>query len=228
MTNAATHCPAVPVPERGTAGQPEDGRDTRWDTGGTSSLKQLADAVLARDSRRDKRGTRAAIPVPHSFPPVPPVRAAAPHRPQDLPGVPAAWCNGVACLAATIRPHGITSARWAALAATSTHLLQSRGAELHRAGWDALDLFGLHAEAPTTNPPGWGLAWLLGAAGEVLDVAPDAVGMRRGPAGARLTFRRTNTAERAGVLPAWDLAARARLVCGVLDRSARKDAGRNA
>jgi len=111
---------------------------------------------------------------------------------------------------------------------TSTHLLQNHGAELHRADWDALDLFGLHATAPATNPPGWGLAWLLGAAGEVLDVVPDAVGMRRGPAGARLTFRRTNTAERAGALPAWDLAARARLDCGVLDPPERKDAGCNA
>ena len=111
----------------------------------------------------------------------------------------------MASLAALDPPGGITLARWAALAATSTYLLQSRGAELHRAGWDALDLFGLHRRAPATNPAGWGLAWLLGAAGEVLDVAIDAVGMRREPDGARLTFRRSDRAARAGVMPAWAL-----------------------
>ncbi len=143
-----------------------------------------------------------------------------------VPGVPAAWCKGVASLAAATPPSGITSARWAALAATSTHLLQSHGAELHRAGWDALDLFGLHATAPATNPPGWGLAWLLGAAGEVLDVAPDTIGMRRGPDGARLTCRGGCEAARAGVVPAWNLAACARLDCGTLDPPEPTEASR--
>ena len=124
---------------------------------------------------------------------------------RPLPGVPAAWCEGVACLHGIPPPGGITPARWAALAATSTYLLQSHGAELHRAGWDALDLFGLHRRAPGTNPAGRGLAWLLGAAGEVLDVAVDAVGMRCGPDGARMTFRRSGRAARAGVAPAWAL-----------------------
>lgn len=91
------------------------------------------------------------------------------------------------------------------LAATSARLLRDHGAALHDAGWDALDLFGLHRRAPAMNPAGWGLAWLLGAAGEVLDVAPDAVGMRRGQDGARLTFRRDCRAARAGVVPAWAL-----------------------
>lgn len=119
--------------------------------------------------------------------------------------VPAAWREGVASLAALTPPSGITPARWAALAATSTYLLQSHGPELHRAGWDALDLFGLHRRAPATNPAGWGLAWLLGAAGEVMDVTSDAVGMRRRPDGARLAFRRNEGAVRAGVAPAWAL-----------------------
>ena len=122
-----------------------------------------------------------------------------------LPDVPATWCEGVARLAALPPPGGVTPACWAALAATSTYLLQSHGAELRRAGWDALDLFGLHRRAPATNPPGWGLAWLLGATGELLDVAPGAVGRRRGPDGARLTFRRSGRAARAGVVPAWML-----------------------
>ncbi len=92
--------------------------------------------------------------------------------------------------------------------ATSTDLLQSHDAALHQVGWDALDLFGLHRRAPATNPAGRGLAWLLGVAGEVLDVAAETVGMRRGPDGARLAFRRGCAAARAGVLPAWALNGR--------------------
>ncbi len=125
-----------------------------------------------------------------------------------VPGVPAAWCEGVARLVTMAAPGTIKPVRWAALATTSTHLLRTHGAELHRAGWDALDLFGLHQHAPVTNPAGWGLAWLLGNSGDVLDVAPNAIGMRRRPNGARLTFRRGCAAARAGVVPAWALAGR--------------------
>ncbi len=89
-------CPTVPTPGRGTMGQGGNERDTQRDSSGTSSLKRLAAGVLARD----KRGTRAVIPVPHTFPLVPPVQATAPHPPQASPGVPAAWCEGVAGLAA--------------------------------------------------------------------------------------------------------------------------------
>ena len=78
-------------------------------------------------------------------------------------------------------------------------------AELHAAGWDGLDLFGLHAAAPAANPPGWGLAWLLGTAGEVLDVSPAALGMTREAGGARLTLYKRQAPARAGILPAWNL-----------------------
>ena len=103
-------------------------------------------------------------------------------------------------------PDAITPQRWAILAATAARLLQDHGAELHAAGWDALDLFGLHAAAPAANPSGMGLAWLLGAHGDVLDVSPDAVGMRRQPDGARLAFRPRSTMARAGMASAWVLA----------------------
>ncbi len=122
-----------------------------------------------------------------------------------LAGVPASWCEGVARLATQPWPPTITPARWAVLAATSAHLMRDHGSELYTAGWDTLDLFGLHQRAPATNPPGWGLAWLLDQAGEVLDVAPDAVGMRREPDGARMVVRRGCAAARAGVVPAWAL-----------------------
>ena len=78
-----------------------------------------------------------------------------------LPGVPPDWCKGVALLAALPPPPGIPLLRWTLLAVTSARLLRDHGAALHWAGWDALDLFGLHPTAPAINPPGWGVAWLL-------------------------------------------------------------------
>jgi hypothetical protein len=76
----------------------------------------------------------------------------------------------VALLATLPAPPTIPDRRWSVLAATSARLLQDHGAALHGTGWNALDVFGLDASAPATNPPGWRLAWLLGEHGEVLDV----------------------------------------------------------
>jgi len=125
--------------------------------------------------------------------------------PMQLPGVPPDRRDGVALLANLQAPPTIPPRRWAVLAATSARLLRDHGAALHGAGWDALHLFGLDATAPATNPPGWGLAWLLGEHGEVLDVAPEAVGMRQGRGGARLAYRRPGASARAEVVPAWAL-----------------------
>ena len=121
------------------------------------------------------------------------------------PGVPRTWYEGVALLATRPAPLAIPPARWTVYAATAARLLREQGAALHRAGWDELALFGLHAAAPAANPTGWGLAWLLGEAGEVLDVTPEAVGMRNRPNGARLTLRRQQAAGNAGIVAAWTL-----------------------
>lgn len=124
---------------------------------------------------------------------------------QPWPGVPLAWGEGVALLAARPAPEGVTPPRWRMFQATAARLLRNHGAVLHAAGWTDIDLFGLHATAPAANPPGWGLTWLMGAHGEVLDVSPDAVGMRQGPDGARLAYRRRSAMARAGIVPAWQL-----------------------
>ena len=52
---------------------------------------------------------------------------------------------------------------------------------MRAAGRDALDLFKLHFSARPVNPPGWGLAWMLGERGKVLDVLPDVIAIRREP-----------------------------------------------
>ena len=122
-----------------------------------------------------------------------------------LPGVPPEWCEGVRLLASRPAPQTIPPRRWAALAAACDSLLRDHGAALHGAGWEALDLFGLDAVAPATNPPGWSLAWLLGERGEVLDVSPGVIGMRLHPDGARLGFYRRQGGRWAGIVPAWGL-----------------------
>ena len=122
-----------------------------------------------------------------------------------FPGVPPEWCRDVALLASRPPPVTIQPRRWAILAATSVRLLRDDGAALHGAKWDAVALFGLHPTAPMTYPPGWCLAWLLGEHGEVLDVAADAVGLRRQPDGARLVCRRRAGLPLPGMVPAWEL-----------------------
>lgn len=209
MIDAKVNCPTVQAWGFGTSGQQAPAGDSTRDSSGTSTLKCLAAAVLARDGRGDanRDSPNSAVPAfPTRTPPVgtlppPPVPAPA----QPYLGVPLAWCDGVALLATMPAPPAIPPPRWAVLTRTAARLLRDHGAELHAPGWDVLDLFGLHAAAPAANPAGWGLAWLLGEHGDVLDVSPDAVGMRRGPDGARLAYRRRGAMARAGVVPAWRL-----------------------
>ena len=108
-------------------------------------------------------------------------------------------------LASRPAPPTIPPPRWAALATTSARLLRDHGAALHAARWDTIALFGLHADAPATYPPRWGLAWLMGEAGAVLDVAPDVVGMTREAGGARLACVRRLGGPPPGIVPAWVL-----------------------
>ncbi len=174
-----------------------------------STMTQIAavgGAAAALDAVRAYRRT----PTPK--PPRKPRRSAV--RPHTLPaasafpGVPLDWYENIARLGTVPAPEGITPHRWQAFQATAARLLRDHGAELHAAGWDALDLFGLHRAAPATYPPGWSLAWLLNAQGEVLDVGPDVVGLRCVPDGARLAFQRQSVMARAGTVPAWTLTSR--------------------
>lgn len=201
MIDAVPVCPTVPTPERGTVGQGGNERNTQQDSGGTSRLKRLAAAVLARDNGRDKRGTQAVIPVPHTSPLVPPVRAAVPHPPQALIGVPAAWCEGVTRLAATPCLAGVTPGRWRVFCADAAGVLRGHGAELHALGWDVLDLFGLHCRAPAVRPDCMGLAWLLNGR-RVGPITPETVGIVT-QSGGLLRMRRLGAQARRETVAAW-------------------------
>lgn len=122
-----------------------------------------------------------------------------------MPGVPLDWIESVAKMATMPTPEGIAPPRWRAFQATAARLLHDHGAQLHAAGWDALDLFGLYGDAPAANTAGQGLAWLLGEHGDVLDLSRETIGLRRYPDGARLTYRRRSAMSRAGTVPAWRL-----------------------
>ena len=153
-----------------------------------------------------KRHARVKLtPSPNPMQRPPPARASAPSCARHGGGlaVPEEWLEGMERLATMPSPPRIDARRWAAYVATAARLLRDQGPALHGAEWGTLALFGLHRHAPDTNPPGWGLAWLLNAAGEVLDVTPDSVGMRQTPGGARLVFRRRP--HTAGVVPVWEL-----------------------
>ena len=147
------------------------------------------------DADRARPRAGGSSPVPDAPPPAAPTP----------PGVPPEWYEGVVLLAARSAPDTIPLRRWTVLAATSARLLRDHGAALYGTGWNALDLFGLHPTAPMTHPPGWGLAWLLGEHGEVLDISAGVVGMRRKPDGARLAYQWPGKIARAGMVPAWQL-----------------------
>ncbi len=154
----------------------------------------------------------AAVRAYRRIPPPKPPRAARRKGPparapgdlsRTLPGVPLDWCEGVALLAVRTAPPTILPGRWAVLATTSERTLREHGAALHGAGWPALALFGLDRSAPASYPPGWGLVWLLGEHGEVLDISAGVIWLRWKPDGARMAFYRQHGAARAGTVLAW-------------------------
>ena len=169
---------------------------------------QRGTVAAALEAARAYRRPSPAVASPKKRPRVnPPPKLAALLRDgaaeTSLPGVPDKWLAGVNMLATMPSPAGIEPQRWAAYVATAARLLHQHGPALHAAGWRTLDVFGLHGLAAATYCPGWGLAWLLGAHGDVLDVTADAIGMCRHPGGARMAFRRRVSA--AGLVAAWSL-----------------------
>ena len=186
-----------PFPGLGTAGNAAPG-------GAAAAALAEVRAYRRTPPPKPPRAPRPKQDAPPDAANRPRTRAAGAARP-TLPGVPPDWCEGVALLASRPAPPTIPPRRWAALAAASNRLLRDHGAELHAAQWDTIALFGLHPDAPASNPAGWGLAWLLGEHGEVLDVAPDVIGMRREPRGWRLVCVRRCGPPPPGIVPAWML-----------------------
>lgn len=84
------------------------------------------------------------------------------------------------------------------ICADCPRLLEQHGADLHRLGWSAKDVFGAHPRAPAVAVRCYGLALLLNG-GEVVDLTERSAEIRL-PSGARHTFvRAANT----GAVPLW-------------------------
>ena len=171
------------------------------------SLKALAALVLARDTGRDRHRDT----VPADCPTYLAGAATVAGHPAclaavlDAPGVPAAWAEGVALLRTRPAPPGVLAVSWAGFLADAGRLLGEHGAELHRLGWDTLDLFGLHRWAPFARCDAMGAAWLLDGR-PISAIAAEAVTLVA-RSGGQLRVWRMGQHARAEAMSAWALTA---------------------
>jgi hypothetical protein len=103
-------------------------------------------------------------------------------------GVPPDWVRGVADLLTTsTHPHW-PEPKWKALQEDALAFLRDWAAQAHALGWEALDLFGVHAEAPHARLDGVGLVPLLSGR-PVVALTEDSAAIKAN-SGGTLTFRR--------------------------------------
>ena len=103
-------------------------------------------------------------------------------------GVPSDWVQGVADLLAMPAHPGRPEGGWKTLQADALTFLKDWAAQAHALGWEALDLFGVHAEAPYARLDGMGLVPLLGGR-PVVALTEDSAAIGA-DSGGTLTFRR--------------------------------------
>jgi len=120
-----------------------------------------------------------------------------------LPGVPPEWCAGVYRLQDVPTPGRIDPTRWVRFRYDALRLLHEHGAALHAAGWDPLNLFGLHRNAPDRRPDGMGVAWLMRKLA-VAAVTAEAVSLVTAAGVGKRVFRMGETARLEAVV-AWEL-----------------------
>ena len=103
-------------------------------------------------------------------------------------GVPEAWAQGVVDLLVMPAHPDWPEAQWKTLQEDALVFLQNWAGQAHALGWDALDLFGSHAEAPFARLDAAGLVLLLGGR-SVAALTEDSAAMNA-RSGGTLTFRR--------------------------------------
>ena len=103
-------------------------------------------------------------------------------------GVPAEWVQGVANLLAMTPHPDWPEAGWKILQEDALAFLRDWAAQAHALGWEALDLFGVHAEAPHARLDGMGLVPLLSGR-PVVALTEDSAAIKAN-SGGTLTFRR--------------------------------------
>lgn len=112
------------------------------------------------------------------------------------------WTPEVLRLRGLPPPRDVTASRWATFRADCARALR-RAPELRAAGWELLDVFGLHIDAPGTRTASAGVAWLLNGR-EMGGVTPDAVEILL-PAGGELRAYRMGERARWDAVLAWEV-----------------------
>ena len=101
---------------------------------------------------------------------------------------PAEWVQGVADLLAMPAHPDWPEAVWKTLQEDALAFLKDWAAQSYALGWDALDLFGVHADAPHARLDGMGLVNLLGGR-SVVALTGDSAAIRA-DSGGTLTYRK--------------------------------------
>ena len=226
MTDAASLSGSVPLSRslgRGTAGQAVSEQDNAGTKNGTIDLKALARRVLQRDGQWDIRGTPCPNPVPQaphsvgqdqwlptglSGPPDWSVSADDPEERAAIvaegAGVPRAWAEGYATLAAMPPARGFRPDRWRRIIDGTGAFLDRWAGEVVRCGWSDLDVFGCDDTAPAARFDCMGIVMLLDRC-TVVAIDRDGADLLT-VSGARQRFRRRPLPP--GTVSLWKLARR--------------------
>jgi len=108
----------------------------------------------------------------------------------DRGGSPAEWHAILAELERRSCPDWLTPDQWDAVLSDAENFLSRWGAAAHSLGWTALDLFGVHPEAPSARFDVMGLVLLI-CGGEVIVLTASSATIRR-TSGSVLTYRRSD------------------------------------
>jgi hypothetical protein len=103
-------------------------------------------------------------------------------------GVPHDWAQGVADLLAMPAHPDWPEPKWKTLREDAIGFLKDWAAQAYRLGWDGLDLFGVHTEAPLARLDGMGLVPLLG--GRLVVALTEDSAAIKAESGGTLTFLR--------------------------------------
>ena len=115
--------------------------------------------------------------------------------------VPREWADGIALLRPMSRPCDVPPRRWKQFKADSLSFTKNWASTATAMGWEAVDLWGCHPEAPFARIDYAGLLWLLNG-DDVAAMTEDAATIRT-RSGATQTYRRR--AQPPGAVLAWEL-----------------------
>jgi hypothetical protein len=118
-------------------------------------------------------------------------------------GLPMDWIEGYRKLVIMRRPRAIPETTWTWLQAAAGELLTRWGRQLVAHGWSAIEVFGVHFEAPMPRVDCAGLLAMLSAHHKIEAISAKSVSLRT-DGGSVLRYYRP-LASNAGIVPVWEL-----------------------